>query len=367
MAALNFNEAFTARAIAVIWNNYKNSMGIKPYLGSGYFPAEKSATLDLKWFKGSKGLPVSLTPSEYDTMATLRDRIGFKEINEEMPFFRESYLVKEKMLQEYENVMNALDERVAQEILKNIMLSPIDLIQGASVVPERMIWQLMAPIDGSPKISIHANGVNYDYNYDPDGSYKAKHFMELTGTDAWDDLENSDPLEDLRVAKRTQRKNNGTVLTVANMNDETFNKIVRNKNTQKRVLAQNPNAVIGITGSLVRELIRNDEDLKLEIVVYDSMHKDEAGKERTFIPDGMVSLVPGKVSLGSTRYGKTPEERSGNESTGELSLVDTGVAVYTFTSPHPIQTQTVVSEIVLPTYERMDDTFVIKAFVQTED
>lgn len=359
--ALALKDAFTARAIGVIWDAYKNSMGIAPYLGVGFFPKQKSAVMDLKWFKGSKGLPVSLTPSNYDAQATVRDRIGFKQIETEMPFFRESYLVKEKDAQDYENLMNAADGSVAQELLKNIALGPVDLIQGANVVPERMIWQLLCPVDGSPKIAISANGVNYDYNYDVDGSYKQKNFLELSGTSKWDDLENSDPIEDMRQAKKTMKKR-GKIIKVAAMNDNTWNKVLKNKKLAGYILAKNPTATVYITEKIVREFIM--EELELEIIVYDKLYMGNDGKEKTFIPDGMVSMLPGKTALGSTKYGKTPEERSGDMSTGELQLVETGVALYTFTTPHPIVTQCICSEIVLPTYERMDDTYVIKAYTE---
>ncbi len=362
MPALALREAFTARAIGVIWDAYKEQMGIQPYLGDGYFPKEKSATMELKWFIGSSGLPVSLTPSNYDALATVRDRIGFKEVQTEMPFFRESYIVKEKDEQYYENVMNAADSAVAREVLRNIALGPVELIKGANVVPERMRWQLLCPLDGSPKIAISANGVNYDYNYDVDGSYKKNNFVELLGTSKWDDLENSDPVEDLRSAKKAMKKR-GKIVKVANMNDNTWSKICKNKNVAKYLLAKNPAAVVEITEKNVKQYV--SDELELEVIVYDKMYKGEDGKEKTFIPDGMVSLVPGKTAIGKTKYGKTPEERSGDKSTGQLQLVETGVALYTYTSPHPINTQCICSEIVLPTFERMMDTYTIKAYSAT--
>lgn len=98
MPALPLKEAFTARAIKVMWDSYKETQGIAPYLGSGFFPAEKTPTMDLKWFKGSKGLPVLLTPSNYDA-------------------------------QEYENLMNATDPAVAQQILKQIALALLTLFR----------------------------------------------------------------------------------------------------------------------------------------------------------------------------------------------------------------------------------------------
>jgi len=361
MPALSLNQAFTARAISVIWDAYKASQGLAPYLGSGFFPSEKTSVMDLKWFLGSNGLPVSLAPSNLDALATLRDRIGFKQIETDMPFFREAYLVKEKDAQDYENLMNSADGTIAQQILKQIALGPLELIKGAAVVPERMIWQLLAPLDGSPKISISANGVDYDYNYDPDGSYKANHFMELAGTSKWTDLVNSDPFEDLKDAQKALKKKTGMLVSVATMNDNTFQNIVKNTKIRSYLLAQNTTATIRVTEQLVRDLFRTS-DLKLEILVYDKLYVNESKTTSTFIPDGMVSLLPGKVSLGTTKYGKTPEERSGNQATGELSIVETGVAVYTFTSDHPLVTQSIVSEVVLPTYERMNDTYVIKAY-----
>ena len=40
--------------------------------------------------------------------------------------------------------------------------------------------------------------------------------------------------------------------------------------------------------------------------------------------------------------------------------VDTGIAVAVTTTSDPVNTKTTVSEIVLPSFERMDETYVIK-------
>jgi hypothetical protein len=358
MPALPLNEAFTARAIGLFWNSYQQTLGLPPYLGSTLFPKNKTPLMDLKWFYGASGLPVSLTPSNYDAQATLRDRIGFNQIETEMPFFRESYLVKEKDAAEYEKLMNS-DEAYVAELMRRIMIGPTDLIQGANVVPERMIWQLLAPEDGSPKIAISANGVNYDYNYDPNGEYKTNNFMELTSsTDKWTDTENSDPYEDLRAAQKAHKKKYGTVPSVAVMNDNTFQLIVKNKKIHNYLLAQNMSANIMVTDAIVKQFFR--EQLKLTIYVYDLMYMNESKVSKTFVPDNVVTLLPGTSALGNTCYGRTPEERSGNQSTGELSIVDTGVALYTYTEPHPLKTHCICSEIVLPTYERIMDTYVMK-------
>ena len=46
----------------------------------------------------------------------------------------------------------------------------------------------------------------------------------------------------------------------------------------------------------------------------------------------------------------------------DVSIVNTGVAVAVSVTNDPVNTKTTVSEIVLPSYERMDETYVIKAY-----
>ena len=63
-------------------------------------------------------------------------------------------------------------------------------------------------------------------------------------------------------------------------------------------------------------------------------------------------------ALGSTCYGTTPEERillAKPES--DVSIVNTGVAVAVGINANPVETETTVSEIVLPSFERIDDCY----------
>ena len=61
----------------------------EPYLGEELFPDDKKLGLDLKWLKGSNGLPVVLKPSAFDVSAIPRPRIGFEKLTAQMPFFKE--------------------------------------------------------------------------------------------------------------------------------------------------------------------------------------------------------------------------------------------------------------------------------------
>lgn len=105
--ALPLAEAFTARSLGVMWNNYEKTLGSAPYLGRQKFGTRKQDSLDLRFIKGKSGLPVSLKASNFDAQAELRDVGGFSDIQNEMPFYRESYMVTEKEEQEYDNYRSA--------------------------------------------------------------------------------------------------------------------------------------------------------------------------------------------------------------------------------------------------------------------
>ena len=159
---MDFKELFTPAAIAANWNEvYSNQI---PYLGAGLFPARKKAGLDLAWFKGSKGLPVSLMPSTFDAQATFRDRIGLEKMETEMPFFREGFKIKEKDRQELLRISESSDP-YAEAIIARIYDDANELIAGAEVVAERMRMQLLFPTGGELGIEIKANGVDYTYEY----------------------------------------------------------------------------------------------------------------------------------------------------------------------------------------------------------
>lgn len=355
---MDIRDAYNAKTIASVYSEVASNK--IAYLGAGLFPAKKKMGLDLKWIKTSKGLPVSLAPSNFDAVSTLRSREGFKMTETEMAFFRESMLIKEADEQEIMRVQDSNDPYAA-EVLSRIFDDTNTLVDGANVVPERMIMQLLAPSDGSPKISIQANGATYAYNYDPNGTYKQNNFATLSSsTDKWDDVENSDPLDDIATALDVVEEATGERPAIMIVSKKTMNYLKQNKAIRSAILAQNTTANILVTDAKVKEIFSNE--LGISVIVYSKQYKDEAGTAQKFYPDGFATLIP-NGALGNTWYGVTPEERTlMGKATANVSIVNTGVAVAVSVSEDPVQTKTTVSEIVLPSYERMDSTYVIKCY-----
>lgn len=347
-----FNDVFGSSVIAAVYNEAASNR--IPYLGEGFFPAKQKSGLNLKWIKTSKGLPVSLAPSAFDVVAPIRSRQGLEVIDTEMAYFKEAMLVKEQDIQDYDNAVEG--SPLAREILDRIYDDSTTLVDGAHVVSERMRMSLLANENGHPSITIAvAGGANYTYNYDPNNTYSADNYTALSGTSLWTDTANSKPLEDISVAQDAVEAKTGTRPTILLISKATMNLLKQNDSVKSAILAQNVTANIFMTDNRVKELFANE--LGISIIVYSKMYKDEAGTAKKFYPDGMATLLP-EGALGNTWMGVTPEEHRSDKL--DVTIVDNGIAVAVETKFDPVQTLTKVSEVVLPSFERMDETYMIK-------
>lgn len=351
-----FKTIVSPEAISMHWTEAQTSNDA--YIGEALFPRQQKAGLDLSWFKGSKGLPISLMPSAFDAKATYRDRMGVSKIESEMPFFREGFKIKEK---DRQNILNAMDSSnpYVREIIAKVFDDADQLIEGARVVGERMRMQLLFAENGNVGISIVANGVDYTYNYDPDGDWKRTNYFALVGQSKWDDKDHSDPLADIQQGKDAISDKGGQAAIMA-MNSATLRTLRGNKALLNRFITTSGVAVANPTDSDMQKVLRDSAEL--ELLVYDKKYQNENKHTFKFVPDGYVAILPDST-LGTTYLGTTPEEADLISSNmADVAIVDTGVAVTQITEPHPVNINTIVSEIILPSYEQMDQVALLKVY-----
>jgi hypothetical protein len=192
----------------------------------------------------------------------------------------------------------------------------------------------------------------------PDGSYEANNFTELQGTSMWSDTANSDPITDVMNAQDAVEAETGTRPSILLVSKKTMNWLKQNVKVREYTLAQNVTANIIMTDNRVRETFSTE--LGVTIIVYSKQYKDETGTVKKFYPDGMATLIPDKA-LGNTWYGMTPEERTlVGRPDSDVAIVDGGVAVSVTLTEDPVWTKTTVSEIVLPSFEAMSETYTLK-------
>lgn len=353
---MNLSDIFSAKSVAL--NRTEVESNSIPYLGEAFFPNDKKMGIDLKWIKTHKGLGVALKPSNFDATPVIRPRGEFNTTKEEMPFFRESMLVKEHDMIEIMRVQDA-DDPYADAVLSDIYDDTNTLIDGADISVERMRMQLLSGNNGNPGISIGtADNTVYNYNYDKDGSWKAKHYVELQGSNTWDNSATATPLSDIREGIK-YLSTIGVTASYVLGNSTTFDYLLENE--------QMKNALISITGQTINfmdvetteEILRRK--LKVDWLAYDKMFVDYDGAEKKFYPDDFITII-GSGQLGKTWYGTTPEERTliGNPK-ADVAVLERGVAIAVKTEPGPpVSVTTSASQIVLPSFEGMDSIYVIK-------
>lgn len=356
---LELNKIFNSRTIAE--NRTEVESNRIPFMGQAFFPNRKKMGIDLKWLKTHKGLGIALKPSNFDAVPVVRPRGQAAMTKEEMPLFRESMIVKEHDLMELVRIQDENDPYLPA-VIESMYDDTNFLVDGADISAEYMRMQLLSANGGNMGISIAtADNMVHFFDYDKDGSWKAKHFMELTGDATWDKSATAKPLTDIRKAVQ-YLTSIGVTPTFAMMNSNTFDYLVENGQVRGVLVTLTGAAVNFMDTETTEEVFRRKT--KLTPLLYDKMYMDYEGKEQKFYPDGYVTII-GSGALGNTWYGTTPEETTLNgnfpNAPVDISVLDRGVAIAVQTEYKPSFTiTTTASQIVLPSFEGMDRIFVIK-------
>lgn len=330
-------DLITSNEISAYWNEMTKDRA--PYLGEEIFPNEQKMGLDLKWIKGSAGIPVVLAPSAFNTKAMPRDRIGFEKLSAEMPFFKESLPIDEELRQELNKVLETGNQAYIEVVLRRIFADNTSLIKGAASQRERMRMQMLT----TGVINITANGQKLYYDYGMDSNQK------VTVTTSWA-TDTTDIVTDIKTEQDNREDATGVRPRRALCSRKTWGYLLKNKGIRNAILGNNSAAPV--SDSKVKQYLL--DELELDVVVYTKRYKNEAGQVVAYVPDDTFVLFP-EGNLGKTWFGTTPEQSdlmAGSRS--NVSIVDTGVAVTTTKIDDPVTVNTKVSMICLPSFEEAD-------------
>lgn len=317
-----------------------------PYPCEELFPDDKKRGITLKWLKGAKGLPIVLKTSAFDVHAIPRPRIGFEKLTAEMPYFKESTYIDEELRQELNMVLETGNQAYIDSVMNKIFDDETRLLRGAAASRERM--RMMALTTGV--VSMSANGQAFTFDYGIPSGHKSE------VTTSWSDTANSDPIEDIRVAKEKILDDTGAVITRAMCDGKTW-RYIRNNEKIKKAIFVLTNGAGAISDKQLRQYIM--DELEIEVLVNDKRYVDEAGATQKFMPTDTFVMFP-DGDLGKTWFGTTPAESDlMTGSAANVSITDTGVAVVTAQKVDPVQVETIVSMICLPSFEEADQVYIL--------
>lgn len=331
-------DLVTSDNIVSYWNT-KNEQETENLLGEELWPSAQKLGLDLKWIKGSMGLPVVLKPSAYDVVALKRDRIGFEKVSTEMPFFKESMMIDEELRQQLNMVLETGNQVYIDAVMGRIFDDNTQLLRGARAQRERMRMSLLT----TGGISISANGQNYEYDYG------LKSYQKVEPTKSWTDA-TADIVKDIREWQDTVEQESGNRPTRAICSPICFDYIM-NCNLIKNAI-WGTDSVASVSRQRVLSYIKTE--LELSIAIYSKKFIDESGEKKKYIPDDTFVLIP-DGRLGTGWFGTTPEQSDlMSGSAANVSITDVGVAVTTVKKTDPVNVDTKVSMIYLPSFEAID-------------
>lgn len=335
---MNIFDLVTAPEVTAYWTTLNQDR--PPYLGETLFPNQQKLGLDLKWLKGSKGLPVVLKLSAFDAQAVPRARIGFEKVSAEMPFFKESMYIDEELRQELNKVLESGNQAYIDAVMNRIFDDEATLIDAAAVARERMRMMLLT----TGTIVMTSNGQTYTYDYGLSEAQKP------TVTKSWSDP-TADVITDIRTWQDEREDETGVRPTRAICTRKTFSYLMNNTQIKFAIWGNENNAPV--SEAKVKAFIA--QELDLDVVIYNKRYKDEEGTTQKFVPDDVFTLLP-PGDLGNTWFGTTPEQSDlmASSAVDNVSIVDTGVAVTTMRKADPVNVETKVTQIALPSFEAAD-------------
>ena len=263
-----------------------------------------------------------------------------------MPFFKEGLVVKEEDRQQLNMIAATGNQALIDSVITGIFDDTTHLISGALARLEAMRMQVLA----TGKISFNNNGVAQEFDYG------VKDSMKGTVKKAWTDAA-ATPLVDIEAAIEAMT-NQGKKAEILIMTQKTFSLIKKADSTIKIVKPLAPKGA-SVTNTELTDYLLDAHGVKVEIK--NDTFTDDDGTAKNFYPEGYVSFIP-NATLGNTVFGTTPEESDllgGNISGVDVSIVNKGIAITTQKLVDPVNVQTKASMIALPSFERLDDVYML--------
>ena len=341
---MNLYEFLSSDNMVAYW--LEKNVNAQPLLGETLFPNRKQLGIQLDWIKGANDQPVGLRLSAFDSKTIRRDREGFEQYREKMPFFKESMYIDEELRQQLNIYMANNRNAMADQILAKIFDDQVKLITSAYITVERMRMEALT----TGTISLGSNGQAYSYDFGiPEDQLK-------TVTKSWTDP-TADVLADITEIVDAM-KAKGINITRAVCNNSVATALRTNTAIKNSIYVLAGGSIPSVTTERVLNYIY--EETGISFYVYDNVWVDENKQAHKYIPDDTVVFLP-EGTLGYTNFGTTPEESDLMNSIADssVSLVNNAIAVTNHIEHDPVLVETKVSMICLPSFERANEVVIL--------
>ena len=347
----SLTELVTAKSLATYWNVKASQRA--PYFGESKFPAKKKLGLDLSYIKGARKAPVKLSLSAFDAKVVPLNRGEITKMASEMPFFKNSKNIDEKQRQDLNILLgNAQNQDAVNIVINDIFNDKLALVEDALLTLEIMRMQALT----TGAVAISSNGQKFGYDYQIPAENK------VTTKVKWDDFANADPVSDINDWLDAIEARTGVKPTEAVLNSTTLG-YLKKCDAIKNAVYFHSDSALKIPNMSTKTVLKHlFDETGVTFYVYSKNYMDGETQVK-FVADGTVVFMP-ETAVGNTWFGTTPEESDLMAGTdAQVEIVETGVAITTTKQTDPVNVQTKVSMIALPSLELADN--IIIASVKT--
>ena len=339
----NIFDYVSAKEIAL----YIKGLPQETTLDKQLFPASKQHGMEIELAKGAKQKPVALSMSSFDV--NVKPRALKADVNIEkrdMPFMKESVLINEKERQKLMLALQANNQNIIDQVLSSVYENYKVLVDGAEVQMRRMRAQLIQ--NGTINIASDAGDVVVDYSV-PEG-----HKATISTTSKKWNAVTADIIGDIRGWQKVFAGEGYAKPSVLVLTDTCFGYVCQNTAIVNDIKGTNANYIV--TENDVKNYL--SQKFGLTVALVNGTFVNEAGEVVSYYEDNKVTLIP-KGALGKTVYGTTPEEADSIFGSGKLDtqIVNTGVAITTMCKEDPVNVETKVSQLGMPSFEKADECF----------
>lgn len=346
---MNIYDLVTAENIKQYW--IEKNQNAQPLLGETLFPYVREIGVKLEWIKGAKNQPVALRLSAYDSKAIRRDRQGLDKYDTEMPFFKESMYIDEEMRQKLNTMIQTNNREIVNSILAKIFDDIISLIEASYISLERMRMELLT----TGALTLSSNGQSYSYDFGVAEDQKKE------VSTSWSNA-NADIIGDITEYVE-EMKAKGVNITRAICNSSVA-KNFRTNAAIKNAVYVFAGGTVNVTTARALDYIYNETGVRF--YVYDNVYVNEAGNAVKYVANDTVVLLP-EGTLGFTHIGVTPEESDlMNSLNANVSVNGNGIAITTYGTADPVNVETKVSMVALPSFERANEIVIVDTVAGSE-
>jgi len=323
---------------------YARNLPQRDYLGNALFPNITTNELSYKLLKAAEGLPVIANIHAFGTEADQGSREGVEIQTGKIPGIKRKIPLDEEFLVRLNRAGLGDLESVRNQIFGDLK----QMVDGVMARMEKMKMDAIAK--GAISIDDGKIIANVDFQV-PDA-----HKDTLTGTSAWNDTANSNPLEWIQTNTETVESNTGVRPERALTSRKVVSYILQNENVRAQILGNNYTSSI-ITQNQLNELLSR---MGLpQIATYDLKYRSQAksgaySTGRFFPEDRFVMLPP--ETLGEQLMGPTPEGLL--DENIEATQVP-GLYAKTYkASSDPVSIMTLAGATSMTTFPRADEIFI---------